>query len=94
MHTALSVKERLHYTQKKLLVGGGFPALLEMGIFCLSTKKYKDEIYPSGLTSKSSGFNPSIIRHSGIGGMADEDVLNKVQKIPAKTVVIKFMNKS
>jgi hypothetical protein len=47
--TTVSVKERLHYTPK---LGGGFPALLEMGIFCLSTKKYKDEIYPSGLTAK------------------------------------------
>jgi hypothetical protein len=36
--TTVSVKERLHNTPK-LLAGGGFPALLEMGIFCVATKK-------------------------------------------------------
>jgi hypothetical protein len=38
MHTALSVKERLHNTPK-ILVGEGFPELLEIGIFCVGTKK-------------------------------------------------------
>jgi hypothetical protein len=65
MHTALSVKERLHNTPK-LLAGGGFPAQLEMGIFCVGTKKIKDEINPRGLTAKKFGFNPSSIRHIGI----------------------------
>jgi hypothetical protein len=61
MHSALSVKERLHNTLK-LLAGGGFPALLEMGIFCVGTKI---KIRMSGLT-ECSELNPSIIRHSGI----------------------------
>ncbi len=54
-----------------------------------------DEIYPNGLSvwlpcrsRNSPGFDPSILRHSGIWGAADEAVLkqykekNKSKKIP------------
>ncbi len=49
-----------------------------------------DEIYPSGYSvcqcQSSPGFNTSILRHSGIWGVTNEALLNKVQvkkpKIP------------
>jgi hypothetical protein len=41
---------------------------------------------------QNTGFDPSILRHSGIWGAADEAVLNKVHKKPKKIPLFKSLH--